>query len=109
MIPGASKGPCQQGFVKSSSPDVIERMKAQQVAPIYPEAARSAHAGGTVVLHILIGRDGRVRSVSLVSAPRADLAASAIYAVRQWVYQPFYSGGGPVDIDGTIRVNFANR
>lgn len=73
--------------------------------PIYPGAARQRRASGTVVLHAVIGTDGAVRRVSLVSAPDPDLAIAAALAVRQWTYRPYFLNGVPVTVETTVNVN----
>jgi periplasmic protein TonB len=84
---------------------VMAGMLVSKVDPVYPEAARSAGVQGFVVLSARIGKDGHVVSLSAVSGPPA-LQASAIDAVKQWVYRPFLLNGDPVEVDTTITVNF---
>lgn len=77
-----------------------------KISPIYPQSARANHVSGTVVLHAIISRDGRIHSLHVTSAPDADLAVSAIVAVRQWTYSPYLLNGSPVEVDTTITVNY---
>jgi TonB family protein len=77
-----------------------------KVQPIYPASARANHVSGTVVMRALIGRDGHVHSLKLVSVPDPDLAIAAVAAVRQWTYKPYLINGEPVEVDTTITVNF---
>lgn len=77
-----------------------------KASPIYPGSALRAHIGGTVILAAVIGTDGHIRFLRPESAPDADLALSAIEAVRQWTYQPFLLNGEPTEINTTITVNF---
>jgi TonB family protein len=77
-----------------------------KVQPVYPESARTAHIGGTVLLHAIIGRDGRIRSLVPESAPSPDLAISAMVAIRQWLYTPYLLNGEPTEVDTTITVNY---
>jgi TonB family protein len=85
---------------------VIAGHLLNKAQPIYPPSARQNHISGTVVLHAIIGRDGRIRSLRPISAPDADLAISAIAAVRQWTYTPYLLNGEPVEVDTTITVNY---
>jgi len=78
-----------------------------QAQPVYPASARANHVTGTVVMHAVIGTDGHIRSLRIVSAPDPDLAISAIAAVRQWTYSPYLLGGAPVEVETTITVNYA--
>ena len=80
-----------------------------RIPPVYPPAAKSKHMDGAVVLDAVIGRDGHVLGLKLKSAEDADLALSALYSVRLWVYKPFLVNGKPADIDTTITVRFQYR
>jgi TonB family protein len=77
-----------------------------QARPTYPERARANHVSGSVVLGAIIARDGRVRSLKLLSVPDADLAIAAVAAVREWRYKPYFLNGEPTEIETTITVNF---
>lgn len=58
-----------------------------QVKPSYPDLARDAGVDGTVMLRVLVGKDGRVKDVHVDrSIPLLDDAAVA--AVKQWVFTP---------------------
>jgi len=75
-------------------------------SPPYPEYAREQHVSGTVVLHAVVGTDGRVCSLQVVSGP-PELVGASLNAVRQWRYKPTTLNGQPVAIDTTISVVFA--
>jgi len=77
----------------------------RQVMPPYPKEARAKHIQGTVVLHVVIGKDGSVADLSVVSGP-PELANAAMDAVKQWRYQPTLLNGEPVRVDTTISVVF---
>jgi protein TonB len=67
--------------------------------------AKQAHIQGTVVLHAVIGKDGQVQGLQVVSG-HPMLSAAAINAVKQWRYKPYMLNGQPVEIDTNITVNF---
>ncbi len=75
------------------------------VQPVYPEAAKSAHISGTVMLHCVIAKDGTIMQLTYVSGPPLLLKA-AMDAVRQWTYQPTLLNGNPVEVDTTVSVVF---
>ncbi len=77
-----------------------------RVNPKYPEAAKKAKVQGPVVLDALIGTDGTVQQLRAASGPQ-ELRASALEAVRQWVYQPFLLNGNPVEVETTITVTYS--
>jgi TonB family protein len=77
-----------------------------KVPSIYPPASRANHVSGTVTLGALIGTDGKIHSLKLISTPDVDLAISSLAAVRQWTYRPYLLNGKPVCVDTTITVNY---
>lgn len=76
-----------------------------QVQVSYPEIAKAAGVSGTVVLHVIIAKDGAVESAEYVSGPNLLLHA-AMDAVRQWRYKPFVLDGQPVEVDTMVSVVF---
>ena len=76
-------------------------------APKYPAIAISARIQGTVVLQAIIGKDGTVRNLIVVSAASPLLVQSAMDAVKQWVYRPTLLNQEPVEVVTEITVNFA--
>ena len=75
------------------------------VQPVYPPIAKTAHIEGTVELSAVIGTDGRVRDLSVVSG-HPLLRKAAIDAVRQWIYKPPVLNGESVEIVAPIAVIF---
>jgi TonB family protein len=76
-----------------------------RVQPVYPAEARRQRVSGNVRLHAVIGRDGSIESLEVVSGDQLLLGA-ALDAVRQWRYRPTTLQGEPVEIDTTIDVIF---
>lgn len=74
--------------------------------PIYPEGAKSRHVSGSVVIRALIGTDGHIHSMNLISVPDPELAISALTAVRTWTYTPYRLNGEPTEVNTQITVNF---
>jgi len=58
-----------------------------------------------VVVHAIIGKDGKVKNVVVVAGP-ALLRHAAVDAVGQWKYRPYLVNGQPTEVDTTIMVNF---
>ncbi|HKF49266.1 MAG TPA: energy transducer TonB [Terracidiphilus sp.] len=75
--------------------------------PVYPEDAKAARLSGRVVLRAIIGMDGAVHDLHVVSTPWPSLAASSLWAVSHWRYKPYMLNGEPVDVDTTINVIFS--
>jgi TonB family protein len=77
-----------------------------KVNPVYPQAAKDAKIQGAVVLRAVIGKDGAVENLQVVSGP-AELQESAIEAVKQWIYKPYLLNGNPTEVETTIEVNYS--
>ena len=79
--------------------------KIKDVAPVYPEIARSARIDGTVQLEATVGQDGKVVDARVLqSVPMLDQAA--LDAVQQWQYQPATQNGKPVPVVMKVNVKF---
>jgi len=87
------------------SSGVAAGMLVHQVKPQYPPLAVQARIQGTVVLQAVIGKDGTVRDLRLISG-HPMLAPAAIEAVKQWRYRPYLLNSEPVEVDTQINVNF---
>ncbi len=86
-------------------PSMPEWKLLHRVAPVYPAAAVDAHIQGTVRFTAVIGRDGRIESLHLVSG-HPLLVSAARDAVQQWVYRPTERAGRPVRVVTSIDVRF---
>jgi TonB family protein len=82
-----------------------EEMVSHPVKPGYPTLARQMKVQGSVILRALIGKDGIIQDLQLVSGPRI-LAAAAEDAVRQWHFKPHYIDSEAVETQAKITVNF---
>jgi outer membrane biosynthesis protein TonB len=76
-----------------------------RVEPLYPEDIRAQRIEGTVKLHAIIGRDGAIRSVELVSGPPL-LVPLAMGAIRVWHFKPTLLGGRPIETEMDFSVVF---
>jgi TonB family protein len=65
-----------------------------KVMPVYPAGAKAAGVQGTVILHAVIGMEGRPLSLRVMNNDSApELARAAIEAVSQWRYRPTLLNG----------------
>ena len=119
-VPGGSVGGVLGGIV-SSVPALVPKMATPQkvrapsgfaqgnlihdVQPSYPPLARLSHIQGMVVLQAVIGKDGTIQNLQLISG-HPMLVQSATDAVKQWVYRPTLLNGEPVEVITQIDVNF---
>jgi periplasmic protein TonB len=87
------------------SSGIAQGLLIHQVNPQYPPLARQARIQGTVVLQAVIGKDGTIQDLHVVSG-HPLLTTAAIEAVRQWRYRPYYLNNEPVSVDTQINVTF---
>ena len=72
---------------------------------VYPDVARQAGVEGTVVLNLVIGKDGAVQGVKLLSGDPV-LAQAAMDAVEHWRYAPTIVDGRPVNVLTSVSIEF---
>ena len=78
---------------------------SRPVRPGYPLLARQMKVQGSVILQALIGRDGMIQNLRVMSGPPI-LASAAREAVKQWHFKPHYQGTEAVETKANITVNF---
>lgn len=86
------------------SPETAQ-IVTRPVEPSYPLLAKQMKVQGAVVLQALIGREGNIEDLRVLSGP-AILSSAAMEAVKQWHFKPYFQGGRPVDTEARITVNF---
>lgn len=75
---------------------------------VYPPQARDARISGTVRFDVLIGTDGRVAGIRLVSG-HPLLVPAVQEMVTQSVYRPTLQNGQPVEVQTQVEMNFELR
>ena len=88
------------------SQGVTKGMLVRQIQPTYPPIAKAARIQGDVILTAVIGKDGSIQDLQLVSG-HPMLVPAAIEAVKQWHYRPYLLNGQPVEVETTITVIFS--
>ena len=96
---GISTPKCDASHVHSGR--LIARMN-----PVYPAAQRSLHVQGTVQIYGVIGTDGMLHGLEVISSVDPALDRSALEAVQQWRYDPYVCNGVPVEVESTVQVNY---
>jgi TonB family protein len=89
----------------SLPPEVASTYLVQRVEPVYPETARQQRLQGAVILDAVVGPDGIVREVTVISGD-SQLSPAAVNAVRQWRYKPYVWKGSAVTFKTQITLNF---
>jgi protein TonB len=87
--------------MSTNASDIVTR----PVRPNYPLLARQMKVQGSVILQALIGKDGIIQNLRVVSGPHI-LASAAEDAVRQWHFKPHFEGADAVETQAKITVNF---
>jgi len=76
-----------------------------RVEPSYPEFAREAQIQGKVTLHVLVGKDGRVKNVKVIKGV-TGLNDAAVEAIKKWVFKPALSNNKPVAVWVEVPMDF---
>lgn len=101
--PSPPAAPEEPKRIRASSLDPAKLIR--KVEPQYPQIARTARIEGTVELRAVVGTDGRVRELTVLSG-HPLLRKAAVDAVSQWIYQPPVLNGEKVEIVAPISVIF---
>jgi TonB family protein len=80
----------------------------QTIDSTYPLLGQHMRVQGSVVLQAVVGTDGIIENLRVLSGP-AILSAAAQQAVRQWRFKPVLQNGQPVETKARITVNFSIR
>ena len=101
---GGQTPPATPQRVRVSS-GVAQGMLLSKVNLLYPQEAKDQHLQGTVILQVIVDKEGNVANVKIISG-HPMLAPAAIEAVKQWKYRPYLLNGNPVEVDTQVQVNF---
>jgi protein TonB len=93
--------PAESDFVAYDAPPV----PLFHPDPNYPTWARDAEIQGRVVLHVLVGMDGRVTRIAVRRDVRG-LTDAAREAISRWIFRPARSGTHAVAVWVEIPVEF---
>ena len=83
----------------------VRELLAQSVDAAYPAAAKASGQRGSVVLQVLIGRDGTVQDAKFLQGSLV-FARAAIDAVKQWRFKPYSLNGRAVSVQSALTLNF---
>lgn len=87
------------------SQGVTQGMCVKKIEPAYPKIAQAARVTGVVILKAIIGKDGSIHELQVVSG-HPMLIGAAMDAVKQWRYRPYLLSGEPVEVETTVTVTF---
>jgi len=92
-----------------SKPDCLNPTPGRlitRVNPVYPESERRTHVQGTVSIYAVIGEDGGLHDLRIVSGVSPGLNKASLDAVQRWHYEPFTCQNTPVEVESVIQVNY---
>jgi TonB family protein len=92
------------GAVRVASAAMEARLVDSRV-PAYPDNAKIQGVEGSVVMQVIISRDGTMKRVHVLQGD-SRLRNAATEAVYKWRYRPYLLNGQPVDVATTITVDF---
>lgn len=85
-----------------------EPAKVSQDMPEYPSVARAAGIEGTVLVRVLVGRNGRVKDAIYIDGPEA-LKEAALKSARSSVWRPALVDHKPIEVWVNMPVTFRLR
>ena len=103
---GGNKSPesAMQSIEPVSIPELTERaLLIEQPEIAYPTNPKAQP--GTVILQVLIGRDGTVQDAKFMQGSLA-FARSAIDGVKLWKFKPYVMNGRPVSVQTLLTISF---
>jgi protein TonB len=108
MTPDASGNKSPEAALPSIEPVAVPELTERALLTVQPPLAYPPNAGGrtgTVVLEVLIGRDGAVQDAKFLQGSLA-FARNAIDGARQWKFKPYTLNGRPVSVRTTLTIKF---
>jgi TonB family protein len=78
----------------------------RKVDPAYIRSAVDDRKEGTVRLAAVIGKDGQMSQIEILSGIDVRLDNSAVPALSKWLFEPALHNGKPIDVDAVFEVPF---
>jgi TonB family protein len=85
---------------------VMARRLISSIPPAYPQEARDKSIQGTVLLQVILAKDGTVKELRALEGP-PELIPAALDAVKQWRYSVTQLNGEPVEVESEVSVLFS--
>jgi TonB family protein len=102
--PGAGGG--TGGGVYRPGGNVTPPRVVTQVKPKYTEDALVQRIQGTVVLEMIVTKDGTPAAIKMIRTLDPGLDMAAVDAAKQWRFEPGRLAGAPVDVFVTLMLDF---
>lgn len=108
MMPDASGNKPADTAMPSIEPVSVPELSERALItdqPTIPYPASANGQQGTVILQVLIGRDGTIQDAKFLQGSLA-FARTAIDGVRQWKFKPYTMNGRPVSVQTLLTIKF---
>jgi TonB family protein len=99
--------PATNAAEREPLPTTVAELR-QPLDASYPLLGQRSRVQGSVVLEAVVGADGVIENLRVLSGP-SILTAAAQQAVRQWRFKPYLQNGQAVETKARITVNFTIR
>jgi len=108
MTPDAGGNKSPESAMQSIEPVSVPEFNERSLLLEQPEIAYPANPKaqpGTIILQVLIGRDGTVQDAKFMQGSLA-FARSAIDGVKLWKFKPYVMNGRPVSVQTLLTISF---
>ena len=85
---------------------ILPPLKVRHVPPTYPPRLREAGIEGSVHVEGVVGEDGRVRAIRVVSASHDLFSKAATAVILEWLYDPVNLNCRPQSLAMSVDVHF---
>ncbi|RLB39870.1 MAG: hypothetical protein DRH12_10910 [Deltaproteobacteria bacterium] len=97
-----STGASEQNLIVEARPAYLKNPP-----PPYPAIARRRGYQGTVILEVLVSKDGAVKDLRVFkSSGHKELDKTAMRAVKKWIFEPGKKGSTPIDMWVKVPIRF---
>jgi protein TonB len=94
LISGTPGGINLEGLIKIARDKPLPLYPLSQVYPTYPDRARLNAWEDQLVVRYVIGKDGRVKEVTVLTPPEREIFTdSTVRAIRAWRFRPMIKDG----------------
>lgn len=107
--PPAEPAAPPQPVFKPREPGLTLPQVVSETKPAYTSEAHRAGIEGTVILSVVVEKDGTVGEVKVVKPLEPGLDAEAIRAAKLWKFKPGTKDGEPVAVEVTLELTFTVR
>jgi len=87
--------------------DMRDEELKDHAPPNYPQAARSNHEQGRVILYGVLETNGTLSHLTVIKGVNDLLNGATVEAVRRWHYTPAQCGGNPIRLETSIAIDFS--